>query len=49
MTKSPKARKGSSQREREESRTSEEDTNPFRKSSRTVRAPSRSEEGNESK
>jgi hypothetical protein len=49
MPKSPKVRKKSSRREREERRTSEEGTNPFRKSSRTGRSPSRSEEGNKSK
>jgi hypothetical protein len=45
MPKSPKVRKESSKREREEGRTSEEGTNPVRKSSRTRRFPSRSEEG----
>jgi hypothetical protein len=49
MPKSPKVRKKSSRREREERRTSEDGTNPFRKSSRTGRSPSRSEEGNKSK
>ncbi|KAH0807642.1 hypothetical protein GEV33_015148 [Tenebrio molitor] len=49
MPKSPKVRKESSKREREEGRTSEEGTNPFRKSTRTGRFPSRSEEGNKSK
>jgi hypothetical protein len=49
MPKSPKARKESSKREREEGRMSEEGLNPFRKSSRTKRSPSRSEEGNQSK
>jgi hypothetical protein len=41
-----KARKESSKREREEGRMSEEGLNPFRKSSRTKRSPSRREEGN---
>jgi hypothetical protein len=36
------------ERKREEGRTSEEGTNPFRKSSRKGRSPSRSEEGNKS-
>jgi DNA repair exonuclease SbcCD ATPase subunit len=49
MPKSPKVRKQSSKREREEGRTSEEGTNPFRKSARTGRFPSRSKEGNKSK
>jgi hypothetical protein len=49
MPKSPKARKESSKREREEGRMSEEGLNPFRKSSRTERSPSRSEERNQSK
>jgi hypothetical protein len=49
MSKSPKAKKESSKREREEGRMSEEGLNPFRKSSRTERFPSRSEEGNQSK
>ncbi|KAH0811554.1 hypothetical protein GEV33_011236 [Tenebrio molitor] len=44
MPKSPKARKESSKREREEGRMSEEGLNPFRKSSRTERSPSRGEE-----
>jgi hypothetical protein len=39
----------SNRREREEGRTCEEGTNPFRKSSRTRRFLSRSEEGNKSK
>jgi hypothetical protein len=39
----------SSKREREEGRMSEESTNPFRKSPRRGRSPSRSEEGNKSK
>jgi hypothetical protein len=47
MPKSPKAR--SSKREREEGRMSEEGLNPFKKSSRTERSPSRSEEGNQTK
>jgi hypothetical protein len=38
MPKSPKARKESSKREREEGRMSEEGLNPFRKSSRTERS-----------
>jgi regulator of replication initiation timing len=38
-----------SKRVREEGRMSEEGLNPVRKSSRTVRSPSRSEEGNQSK
>jgi hypothetical protein len=42
-------RKESSKREIEESRTSEEDTNPYRKSSRTGKSLSRSEEGNNNK
>jgi hypothetical protein len=46
MPKSPRVRKKSSKREREEGRTSEEGTTPFRKSSRTGRCPSRSEERN---
>jgi predicted phage gp36 major capsid-like protein len=46
MPKSPKARKESSKREREEGRVSEESLNPFRKSTRTERSPSRSEEEN---
>ncbi|KAH0812101.1 hypothetical protein GEV33_010690 [Tenebrio molitor] len=49
MPKSPKARKESSKREREEGRMSEEGLNPFRKSSRTERSPSRGEERNQSK
>jgi hypothetical protein len=49
MPKSPKARKESSKREREEARMSEEGLNPFRKSSRTERSPSRGEERNQSK
>jgi hypothetical protein len=51
MPKSPKVRKESSKREREEGRTSEEGTNPFRKNFRTRmgRSPSRSEERNKSK
>jgi hypothetical protein len=49
MSKSPKVRKESSKREREEGRTSEVGTNQFRKSSRTGRSPNRSEEGNKSK
>jgi DNA repair exonuclease SbcCD ATPase subunit len=49
MAKSPKVRKESTKREREESRTSEEGMDPFRESSRTGRSPSRSEEGNKSK
>jgi hypothetical protein len=48
MSKLPKARKESSKREREEGRMLEEDLNPFRKSSRSERSPSRSEEGNQS-
>jgi hypothetical protein len=47
MPKSPKARKESSKREREEGRMSEEGLNPFRKSSRTERSPSRGEESKE--
>jgi hypothetical protein len=39
MPQSPKARKESSKREREEGRMSEEGLNPFRKSSRTERSP----------
>jgi hypothetical protein len=42
-------RKQRSKREREESRTSEEGTNPLRKSSRTGKSLSRSEEGNKNK
>jgi hypothetical protein len=49
MPKSPKARKESSKREREEGRMSEEGLNPLRKSSRTDRSPSRGEERNQSK
>jgi hypothetical protein len=49
MPKSPKARKESSKREREEGRMSEEGLNPFRKSSRIERSPSRGEERNQSK
>jgi hypothetical protein len=49
MPKSSKARKESSKREREEGRMSEEGLNPFRKSSRTERSPSRGEERNQSK
>jgi hypothetical protein len=48
MPKAPKVRKESSKREREEGRTSEEGTNPLRKSSSTRRSPSRCEEGNQS-
>jgi hypothetical protein len=47
--KSPKVWKESSKRKIEEGGTCEEGTNPFRKSSRTGRSPSRSEEGNKSK
>jgi hypothetical protein len=46
MLKSPKVRKKSNRRERDEGRTSEEGTNSFRKSSRTRRFLSRSGEGN---
>ncbi|KAJ3637827.1 hypothetical protein MTP99_001253 [Tenebrio molitor] len=49
MPKSPKARKESSKREREDGRMSEEGLNPFRKSSRTERSTSRGEERNQSK
>jgi hypothetical protein len=49
MPKSAKVKKESNKRKREEGRTSAEGTNPFRKSSRTGRSPSRSEEGNKSK
>jgi hypothetical protein len=49
MPKSPKARKESSKREREEGRMSEEGLNPFKKNSRTERSPSKSEEGNQTK
>jgi hypothetical protein len=49
MPKSPKVKKESSKREKEEGRTSEEGTNPFKKSSRKGRSPSISEEGNKSK
>jgi hypothetical protein len=49
MPKSPKVKKESSKREQEEGRTSEEDTNPFKKRSRKGRSPSISEEGNKSK
>jgi hypothetical protein len=49
MPKSPRVRKESSKREREEDRTSEEGTSPFKKSSRTGKSTSRSEEGNKSK
>ncbi|KAJ3629871.1 hypothetical protein MTP99_014236 [Tenebrio molitor] len=49
MPKSPKVRKESSKREKEEGMTFEEGTNPFRKSSSTSRSPSRREEGNKSK
>jgi hypothetical protein len=49
MPKSPKARKKSSKREREEGSMPEEGLNPFRKSSRTERSPSRDEERNQSK
>ncbi|KAJ3630989.1 hypothetical protein MTP99_012147 [Tenebrio molitor] len=49
MPKSPKARKASSKREREEGRMSEEGKNPLRNSSRTRRLPNRSEEENQSK
>jgi hypothetical protein len=45
MTKSPKVRKESRKREREESKMSDEGMNAFGKSSRTGRSPSRSEEG----
>jgi hypothetical protein len=48
-SKSPKARKESNKREREEGSTSEGDTNPLGKSSRTGRSPSRSEEGDKCK
>jgi hypothetical protein len=49
MPKLPKIRKENSKREREEGRTSEEGMNTFRKSSRTGRSLSRSEEGNKTK
>jgi hypothetical protein len=49
MPKSPKVKKESNKRKREEGRTSAEGTNPFRKSSKTERFPIRSEEGNKSK
>ncbi|KAJ3621980.1 hypothetical protein MTP99_002520 [Tenebrio molitor] len=49
MPKSPKARKESSKREREEGRMSEEGKNPLRNSSRTRRSPNRSEEEKQSK
>jgi hypothetical protein len=49
MQKSPKVRKESSKREREEGRTSEEGTNPFKKSFRTGGSLRRSEKGNKSK
>jgi hypothetical protein len=49
MPKSPKVRKESNKREREEGTTSEEGTNPFRKSSKTGISPSKSKEGNKSK
>jgi hypothetical protein len=49
MPKTPKVIKESSNREREEGKTSEKGTNPFRRSSRTGKSPSRSEEGNKSK
>jgi hypothetical protein len=49
MLKSPKARKESSKREREGGRMPEEGLNPFRKSSRIERSPTRSEERNHSK
>jgi hypothetical protein len=49
MPKSPKVRKESSKREREEGRTCEERKNPFRKSFRTGRYPRRNEDGNKSK
>jgi hypothetical protein len=49
MPKSPKARKESSKREREEGRTSKEAQNPLTNSSRTRRSPNRSEEENQSK
>jgi hypothetical protein len=49
MPKSPKVRKESNKREREEGRKSEESTNPFRNCFRTGRSPSRSEEVNKSK
>jgi hypothetical protein len=45
MLNSPKVRKENSKKEREEGRT-EESTNPFRKSSRTGRSSTRSEEEN---
>jgi hypothetical protein len=38
-----------SKEEREDGGTSKESTDPLRKSSRTGRSPSRSEEGNQSK
>jgi hypothetical protein len=47
MPHSPKIRKENNNREREEGRTSEEGTNPFRKT--TGIYPSKSEEGNKSK
>jgi hypothetical protein len=47
MPKSSKARKERSKSEREEGGMSEKGLNPFRKSSRTERSPSRSEEGKE--
>jgi hypothetical protein len=49
MPKSPKVRKESSKREREEGRACEERKNPFRKSFRTGRYPRRNEDGNKSK
>jgi hypothetical protein len=50
MPKSPKVRKESNKREREEGRTTQEGTNLFRKSFRKGKIlPSRSEEGNERK
>jgi regulator of replication initiation timing len=49
MPKSAKVRKESSKGEREDGRTSEECTNPFRKSFRMGRSPSISQEGNKSK
>jgi hypothetical protein len=49
LQKSPKVRKESNKREREEGRKSEESTNPFRNSFRTGRSPSRSEEVNKNK
>ncbi|KAJ3619814.1 hypothetical protein MTP99_005469 [Tenebrio molitor] len=49
MPKSPKARKESSKREREEGTTSKKGKNPLRNSSRTRRSPNRSEEEYQSK